>query len=150
MHSGSLPSLVHPIDMSVQPGSLKTAFYITAYNENGFNSVLSKCQSSFNDLLSARAHTHKHTHTQVVFHACVCVSCNLVQLFSALLAFSGNPPFFISLSAINSLCWSNKFLYPSPQTLWSRSPPPMYIHSPVTWSHLFALIKSTVASKRPV
>jgi len=62
MHGGSLPSPVHPIGMSAQPGSLKTAFYITAYNERGFISVLSKCQSSFNDLLSTPARAHSLTH----------------------------------------------------------------------------------------
>lgn len=77
MHGGSLPSPVHPIGMSMQPGSLKTAFYITAYNEKSFISVLSKCQSSFNDLLS----THTHTHSERS-----CISCAR-RLFSALLAF---------------------------------------------------------------
>lgn len=73
MHGGPLPSPVYPIGTSVQPGSLKTAFYITAYNERGFISVLSKCQSGFNDLLRALAHT----------------------AFSALLAFSVISPIFI-------------------------------------------------------
>lgn len=33
MHGGSLPSPMHPVGMLQQPGSLKTAFYITAHNE---------------------------------------------------------------------------------------------------------------------
>lgn len=48
MDGGLLSSPVHPIGMSARPGSLKTAFSITAYNEGGFISALSKCQSSIN------------------------------------------------------------------------------------------------------
>lgn len=56
MDGGLLSSPVHPIGMSAHPGSLKTAFSITAYNEGGFISALSKCQSSIN----ANAQTHMH------------------------------------------------------------------------------------------
>lgn len=89
MHSGSFPSLVHPIGMSAQPGSLKTAFYITAYNERGFISVLSKCQSGFNDLLSALTHSHADS------------VCECVWLFSTAGVFS-NLTYLYSLPAINS------------------------------------------------
>lgn len=48
MDGGLLSSPVHPIGMSAHPGSLKTAFSITAHNEKGFISALSKCQSGIN------------------------------------------------------------------------------------------------------
>lgn len=56
MDGGLLSSPVHPIGMSAHPGSLKTAFSITAYNEGGFISALSKCQSGIN----ANVQTHMH------------------------------------------------------------------------------------------
>ena len=83
-----LPSPVHPIGMSAQPGSLKTAFCITAYNEKGFIRVLSKCQSGFNDLLST------HTYTEAIYHVCVCVcSHSVCGSFLHCWHFLGNPTF---------------------------------------------------------
>lgn len=97
MHGGSLPSLVHPIGMSAQPGSLKTAFYITAYNERSFISVLSKCQSCFNDLLNTDIHTHTYMHTRTLT-LCVCVfmQSQCVVLFCIVGIFT-NPTYLYSL-----------------------------------------------------
>lgn len=82
MHGGSFPSPAHPIGMSAQPGSLKTAFYITAYNERGFISVLSKCQRGFNDLLSTLAHSHADSACECVWLFCTAgVFNNLISLF---------------------------------------------------------------------
>lgn len=90
MHGGLLPSPVHPIGMLAQPGSLKTAFYITAYNENGFIRVLSKCQSGFNDPLCA--HRDRHTHTLKLYIMCECVHSLCVAPFCIVGVFS-NPTF---------------------------------------------------------
>lgn len=80
MDGGLLLSPVHPIGMSAHPGSLKTAFSITAYNEGGFISALSKCQSSIN----ANAQTRMP----------------VVWLFSAWMAFLVIALYLISLSAL--------------------------------------------------
>ena len=85
MDGGLLTSPVQPISTSEQPGILKTAFYITAYNEKSlhqrFLSILQhimrkafirgafKCQVGLSDVLEdTPTNTQPHTHTRTCTH----------------------------------------------------------------------------------